>query len=295
MKRHHTYSATEIAGQGIMYLLMTLFCLSVILPFLNIFAVSFSGRLEVIGGRVSFWPRDFTLDAYRKVVTTPYFFRAYGNTLLVVLVGTPLSLMTTVLTAYPLSRPGLIGKRGLLLFFSFTMWFSGGMIPSFILINSLGLYDTYWALILPGLVSAYNVIIVRNFFAQIPAALEESAMLDGANDLTILARIFLPLSTPVLATVALWLVVGYWNSYMSAILYLSTRSKYTLQLVLREIVIADSLDQYIGIDQVDSATRTVTESIKYANILLTILPIVCAYPFLQRYFMKGVMLGAVKE
>lgn len=295
MKIRRLYTLPEIVGQVLIHLLMALFCLSVVLPFLNIIAVSFSSRLEVVGGRVSFWPRDFTLEAYKKVVTTPYFFRAYANTLLIVVVGTPLSLLVTVLTAYPLSRPGLVGKRGLLLFFSFTMWFGGGMIPSFILINSLGLYDTYWALILPGLVSAYNVIIVRNFFAQIPEALEESAMLDGANDLTILMRIFLPLSMPVLATVSLWLVVGYWNSYMSALLYLSTRSKYTLQLVLREIVIADSLDQYIGIDQVDSATRTVTESIKYANIMLTILPIVCVYPFLQRYFMKGVLLGAVKE
>ena len=209
--------------------------------------------------------------------------------------GTPLSLAVTVLMAYPLSRSDLPGKRALTFILTLTMWFSGGMIPSFILVNKLGLYDSYWALILPGLVSAYNIIIVRNFFAQTPVSLEESAKLDGAGEMTVLVRIFLPLSLPVLATITLWLVVGYWNTYLSALLYLSTRAKYTLQLgAARDRRCRLAGFKYLGIDSVDNATRTVTESIKYANILLTILPIMCVYPFLQRFFMKGVLLGAVK-
>ena len=294
MKRSIKMAVSEKVLMAVIYLVMILFCLCVIGPFMNIIAVSFSGRNAVTSGRVSLWPVDFNVEAYKKVLTTQYFGRAYLNTVLIVLVGTPLSLAVTVLMAYPLSRSDLPGKRVLTFILTLTMWFSGGMIPSFILVNKLGLYDSYWALILPGLVSDYNIIIVRNFFAQTPVSLEESAKLDGAGEMTVLVRIFLPLSLPVLATITLWLVVGYWNTYLSALLYLSTRAKYTLQLVLREIVIADSLDQYLGIDPVDNATRTVTESIKYANILLTILPIMCVYPFLQRFFMKGVLLGAVK-
>ena len=294
MKRSIKMAVSEKVLMAVIYLVMILFCLCVIGPFMNIIAVSFSGRNAVTSGRVSLWLVDFNVEAYKKVLTTQYFGRAYLNTVLIVLAGTPLSLAVTVLMAYPLSRSDLPGKRALTFILTLTMWFSGGMIPSFILVNKLGLYDSYWALILPGLVSAYNIIIVRNFFAQTPVSLEESAKLDGAGEMTVLVRIFLPLSLPVLATITLWLVVGYWNTYLSALLYLSTRAKYTLQLVLREIVIADSLDQYLGIDPVDNATRTVTESIKYANILLTILPIMCVYPFLQRFFMKGVLLGAVK-
>ena len=294
MKRSIKMAVSEKVLMAVIYLVMILFCLCVIGPFMNIIAVSFIGRNAVTSGRVSLWPVDFNVEAYKKVLTTQYFGRAYLNTVLIVLVGTPLSLAVTVLMAYPLSRSDLPGKRALTFILTLTMWFSGGMIPSFILVNKLGLYDRYWALILPGLVSAYTIIIVRNFFAQTPVSLEESAKLDGAGEMTVLVRIFLPLSLPVLATITLWLVVGYWNTYLSALLYLSTRAKYTLQLVLREIVIADSLDQYLGIDPVDNATRTVTESIKYANILLTILPIMCVYPFLQRFFMKGVLLGAVK-
>ncbi len=218
-----------------------------------------------------------------------YFFRAYGNTLFVVIVGTLLSMVLTIMAAFIISRSDLPGKKFITFAITLTMWFSGGMIPMFLLIRKLGLYDNLFALILPTAISAYNVIVMRSFFMSLPASLEESAQLDGANDLIILFRILVPLSMPSIATVTLWVAVAYWNAYTPALLYLSTRSKFTLQLVLRDIVFNNTMAQYM-----DGTNEVVSESLIYANIILTMLPIMLLYPFLQKYFIKGVMIGAIK-
>ena len=213
------------------FIALCLFLIIIAYPLLFVISASFSAGTATMS--LSLIPKRFSLAGYEAVLQYKDIWMGYRNSLFYMVCGTALCLAMTVLMAYPLSRSDLPGKRALTFILTLTMWFSGGMIPSFILVNKLGLYDSYWALILPGLVSAYNIIIVRNFFAQTPVSLEESAKLDGAGEMTVLVRIFLPLSLPVLATITLWLVVGYWNTYLSALLYLSTRAKYTLQLVLR--------------------------------------------------------------
>ncbi len=291
-KRKPQYNSRgENVAQCVIVAVLLLFAASIVIPFFNVFAVSTSSKLAVISGRVTVYPIGFNLDSYELVMQNTYFFRAYGNTIFVALVGTVISMTLTTMAAFIVSRRDLPGKTFITYAITLTMWFSGGMIPSFLLIRELGLYDNLFALILPGAISAYNVIVMRSFFKSLPDSLEESAMLDGANDIVILFRIYIPLSLPSIATVTLWVVVGYWNAYTPALLYLSTRSKYTLQLVLREIVFNNTLAQYM--DSPDTIS-VLSDSIIYANIILTILPIMCIYPFLQKYFVKGVMIGAVK-
>lgn len=288
MKRKFESTSERIAYYCIVTFLL-LFSACVIIPFLNIIAVSLSDRTSVISGKVTLWPVGFNVGAYSKVVENEYFFRAYGNTLFVVIVGTLLSMTLTIMAAFIISRKDLPGKKFITFAITLTMWFSGGMIPMFLVIRKLGLYDSLFALILPSAVSAYNVIVMRSFFDTLPPSLEESAQLDGANDLVILFKILAPLSMPSIATVTLWVAVAYWNAYTPALLYLSTRSKFTLQLVLRDIVFNNTIAQYM-----DGTNETISESLIYANIILTMLPIMLLYPFLQKYFIKGVMIGAIK-
>ena len=284
-------SRGERAAHAVIVFVMLLCCAVVVLPFLNIIAVSLSGKQAVISGKVTLWPVDFGMGAYAKVIENDYFFRAYGNTLFVVALGTGISMLLTTMAAFIVSRRDLPGRKIITVLITLTMWFSGGMIPLFLVVRKIGLYDSLFALILPSAISAYNVIVMRSFFDTIPVSLEESAMLDGANDLVVLFQILVPLSMPSIATVTLWVMVGYWNAYTPALLYLSTRSKFTLQLVLRDIVFTNTIAQYIeGADTID----VVSDSLIYANIILTMLPIMMVYPFLQKYFVKGVMIGAVK-
>lgn len=282
-------SVSERVAHALIVLFLLLFAACIVLPFLNIIAVSFSGKQAVISGEVTVWPVDFNWASYGKVVTNDYFFRAYGNTLFVVVVGTVLSMVLTLMAAFIISRSDLPGRKVITFLITLTMWFSGGMIPLFLVIRKIGLYDSLFALILPSAISAYNVIVLRSFFDTLPPSLEESAQLDGANDMIVLFRILVPLSLPSIATVTLWVAVAYWNAYTPALLYLSTRSKFTLQLVLRDIVFTNTMAQYMS-----DTTEVVSESLIYANIILTMLPIMMLYPFLQKYFVKGVMIGAVK-
>ncbi|MGI6336305.1 MAG: carbohydrate ABC transporter permease [Eubacteriales bacterium] len=273
-------------------LLLTLFTASVLIPFLNIIAISLSSRTPILRGDVGLWPVGWTLDSYGFIAKNQMIVSGYRNTIIIVIVGTVLSLVMTVLTAFPLSRAVLWGKTPLTVFLAITMWFSGGMIPSFLVVRSIGLYDTLWALIIPGCLSAYNVFIVRNFFADIPDSLEDAAQIDGCGDLRMLFTIFLPLSTPVLATIALWAAVGYWNNYLSGILYIRTSAKYPLQVVLRSIVLSGT--DLVRDLTVEDETNVLELSLKYAAIIFTTLPILCVYPFLQRYFVKGIMVGSIK-
>lgn len=273
-------------------LLIGALSLSMVLPFVHIFAISLSDNTEVIAGRVNFMPRDLTFDSYRFVLGNPQFLRSFIVSIAVTSIGTLLALTLTVLTAYPLSKPSLKGRKGILVFYIVTMLFSGGLIPSFLLIRALGIYDTIWALILPGAMGVFNMLIMKNYMEGLPSALEESARIDGANDLQVLLRVVLPLITPAIATIGLFYAVGYWNSYFTGIMYISKAQLKPLQTYLYEIVRLSTVPVH-ELD-VDLALNISPRSVQAATVFAATLPILIIYPRLQRYFVKGLVIGSVK-
>lgn len=276
------------------YFILALLMFITLYPFLYVVFASFSeaSKMEVFTGAL--WrPLGFSTEAYKAVFQNPSIWSGYRNTLFLVVVGTALNLFFTSLAAYVLSRKTFAYRRPITLFIVFTMFFGGGLIPTYLLVQDLGLIDSLWSCILPGLVSTYNFLIMRTFFEGIPASLEESAKLDGANDFLILFRIILPLSGPIIAVMVLFFGVGHWNQWFNAMIYLQDEQKYPLQLVLRQILLANSTDSMLG-DTMDADKAAVGETIKYATIIVATVPILCVYPFLQKYFVKGVMIGAIK-
>jgi putative aldouronate transport system permease protein len=292
---HAIKNTSSLFWRTIIYFFVFSYAVSVILPFLNIISVSLSSSSSILQGRVTIYPQNLNFDAYIAVISNRALLRAYGNTLYVVTLGTASSLLMTMLAAYPLSKKSLPGVKWITFMITLTMWFSGGMIPLFLVVKNVGLYNTRFALFVPGLIAAFNVIVMRNFFESLPDSLEESARIDGAHDFTILFRIVVPLSKPVLATVTLWLAVGLWNSFFAPLLYLQDNTKYTLQLVLRDIILQNSAYEY-GMDVLQQSERLdlISDSIRYATIMFSIVPMLMAYPFIQKYFVKGIMLGSVK-
>lgn len=266
-------------------------------PFLNVLAVSMSSYTEFLNHPMMFYPRSLDFSAYRLMFHNPLLLSSYKNTLFVAVVGTTVNMMLTLLTAYPLSKKYLRGNRVIMLMILFSMMFGGGMIPSYLLVKNLGLLNSLWALILPSALSAYNMILMKTFLETIPDSLEESARMDGASDLTVLLRIILPLSMPAMAAIALFYAVSNWNIFFSAVIYTSNRSKWTLQLLLREIILdsAQAAQNASGASSPESGEVVNTQNIKTAAIIVTVLPILMVYPFLQKYFVKGIMLGAVKQ
>lgn len=262
-------------------------------PFILIISLSISDPEAVLRGEVTFLPKGFSGRAYEKMITTPNFIKSYGNTILYATVGTIITLALTALTAFPLSVTKFRSKKFLNVYYMITMFFYGGMIPTFLVVRGLGIIDTLWAMVLPGALTAYNIMIFRSFFQGIPESLHESAYIDGANDWRVLFSIILPLSKPVIATIALFTIVRHWNSFFNALLYLNTPDKYPLQMILRNILTgAEQLNKDSGAFET-LAQSSVTESLKDASIIITTLPVICIYPFIQRYFVKGVMIGSV--
>jgi putative aldouronate transport system permease protein len=255
-------------------------------------ASSFSGGDLSVNG-FSLIPREFTYANYARVLSNRLIGIGYKNTLLRTALGTTLSLTVTFMLAYPLAKRTFPNRTFWTALVVFTMFFSGGMIPSYLLVRNLRLIDTIWALVLPELVSAYNLVIVRNYMMAIPASLEESARMDGANDIRILLRIIVPMCKPVLATIALWIAVWHWNAWFDSMIYVTKASGQVAQLVMRRIVLegSDQITQMIGMDTTQSVA---TEGLKGATIVATTLPILLAYPFIQKYFVKGVMVGSLK-
>ena len=279
----------------LIYIAVMSYALSVVIPFLNIISVSLSSSFAILQGKVSLFPREFNLDAYKAVFSNEALLRAYGNTIYVVVIGTSLSLFMTTFAAYPISKKNIPGRKWITFMITLTMWFSGGMIPIFLVVKGVGLYNTRWALFVPTMISAFNVIVMRNFFENLPDSLEESARIDGANDFLILFKIIVPLSKPVMATVMLWIAVGLWNGFMAPLLYLQDSSKYTIQIVLRDIVLQNSGYEYgMDVGQQNEGMDLLSDSIRYATIMFSIIPMLMIYPFIQKYFVKGIMLGAVK-
>lgn len=271
------------------YAILIIFSIMTLYPFLNVIAVSLSSADEVAKGAVSFFPKDLTLDAYKSVLKGDVILVGYKNTIYVTLLTTVFGVLCTAMMAYPLSRERLPGKKFFLIFVSITMWFHAGMIPRFLVMKQLNLLDSLNGIVLANLVTGYNVTVMRNFFSEIPKSLEESAELDGCNEIQILYKIVLPLSLPIMATVGLWIMVACWNSFFEPLLFLTSDTKYTLQIFLRDIVVNSSAAAN------DMETGTVTSTtVKYATIVVAFLPVLAIYPFIQKYFVKGTMTGAVK-
>lgn len=264
-------------------------------PFLNIIAKSFSSEAAVVSGIVSIFPIDFQIGTYKLVLGNSQFLNSFKITIIVTIVGTFASLMMTVLAAYPLSKPNLKFRKSLLLIFIFTMLFNGGIIPSYLVMRELQMINTIWALFVPGLISVFYMLIVKNFFEALPDSLEESAKLDGASNMRILFSIMLPLSKPVLATVGLFYAVLLWNSYFNAMIYITAPDLKTLQLYLKELI-ASTQEVLTTAGQIDvnRDLNQAPEAVRAASIVTATVPILLVYPFLQKHFVKGVLVGSVK-
>jgi len=272
-------------------ILLTVFAAICFFPFLHVVAKSFSSESAITSGKVSIFPVSFNILAYKAAFLNVGLIDSLKFTIILTILGTFTNLLFTVLAAYPLSKQRLIFRNGFWVFILFTMFFSGGMIPTYLVVKELKLLNTIWALILPGAISTYNMIIMKTYFQTIPESLEESATLDGCNDIKILFKIVIPLSKPVIAALALFYAVGHWNQFMNALLYINDTKKYTLQLRLRQMIPTDpSLLALEGANQ----NEVPNESLKAASIIFATVPILFVYPWLQKYFVKGILLGSVK-
>lgn len=280
----------EAVFDTVNYILLTLLGIVTLYPIVNVLAISLSSYTGYLRNPTMILPVELNLDAYRSILANPLIVSSYGNTIAVTLIGTAINVALTVITAYPLAKDKVRGSRVLMFGIVFTMMFSGGIIPTFLVVRSLHLIDTLWALILPCAMTTTNFIIVKNFFESVPDSIEESAKMDGAGDFRILWSIVVPLSVPVLATVTLFYAVSNWNRLFDAVMYLNSRSNWTLPILLKEIITenSDLLADPSVVNQI------LPKTMQCATIVVTILPIMLVYPFLQRYFMKGIMLGAVK-
>ncbi|GIN73954.1 sugar ABC transporter permease [Bacillus sp. J14TS2] len=275
--------------------ILTCILMIVLYPLLFVASASISNPIFVIRGEVFLFPKQITFQAYEQVFQHKDVWTGFTNTLLYAITGTMINLILTVLGAYPLSRKTLPGRKIIMLFLLFTMYFSGGLIPTYLVIKNLHLINTYWAMVLPGAVSVYNLIVMRTFFENIPEELHEAATIDGAKTLQILVRIVLPLSVPVLAVMVLFYGVAHWNAFFNGLIYLSDRDKYPLQLFIREILIQSQMQEMMDMESDSAASQLLmAEGIKYALIMVTSLPVLLLYPLLQRYFVKGIMIGAIK-
>lgn len=270
--------------------------LIIIFPLLNVLAQSFSSPSSVLGGRVFIWPVEPTLFAYKNLLRSQTVFTGYINTLFYMIVGTVINVFMTVICAYPLARRDFSGRKVFMAIFSFTMLFNGGMIPTYLLVRNLGMIDTRWAMLIPGAINVWNMIMARTFFDNtIPVELYESATLDGASHFRVLISIVLPLSTPILAVLGMFYAVGHWNQYFNAMLYLSSPKLFNIQIILRGALqnITTMMDDPNYLGDIQQAMG-VAEVSKYAMIVLTMVPMLIIYPFAQRFFIKGIMIGAVK-
>jgi multiple sugar transport system permease protein/putative aldouronate transport system permease protein len=265
-------------------------------PMILVISSSFSDRYAVLAGKVVLWPVNFSIEGYKAVFNYPDILTGYRNTLLYTVTGTFINVIVTMIAAYPLARKGWYGRKFISLVFIFTMFFSGGMIPAYIQIRSLGILNSVWAMILPGMISVYNLIITRTFIENsIPKELFESAKIDGSGEFRCFWYIVLPLSKAVMAVLVLYYAVGHWNAYFNAFIYLSRRELFPLQIFLREILIMNSIDQNSFLDEAAMAYRQgMYDLLKYSLIVVATAPIICVYPFIQKYFVKGVMIGSVK-
>lgn len=277
------------------YTLVTLVSIVMLYPFVNVAAVSVSSYTAFIENPMMIWPKGFNLGAYKEILSQRLLWTSYLNTVVITVSGVVLGIFLYILTAYPLTKKQVKVRGFILGMVVFTMMFNGGLIPNYYLIKSLGLLDTLAALVLPGAFTGFNLILMKNFMETIPDSLEEAAKIDGASDAYVLFKIIVPLSTPIIATLCLFQAVSYWNSFFSAVIYIRDTDKWPLMLFLREIVMGSKMQEMAGgLNQAEQMQQVPTETLKYATLMVVMIPILCVYPFLQKYFVKGIMLGSVK-
>lgn len=290
--------------QAVIYILLILLGFTTLYPFWNSLVISFNVGSDTSLGGITFWPRKPTLENYSIVFRDSRIIQAFIISVLRTVTGTLLSVMFTAIFAYGLSRRELIGRKYYMIFCIITMYFSGGLIPTFLLIRGMGMMDTFWVMVIPGIISVYNMIIFRTFFLGLPAGLEESARIDGCNYFGVLFRIVLPVSGPVVATLSLFTAVWHWNDWFTASIYINEASLIPIQTLLKQIlnsnIVTEQLLQAIGNnaaaqDRLASARSVTTRSLTMATTMVATLPIIMVYPFLQKYFVKGVLIGSLKE
>jgi putative aldouronate transport system permease protein len=272
---------------GFNYAIMILLIIVMVYPMVYVFSASISDNALVASGEVLLWPKAVTLIAYKQLVSNPDLWLSYWNTIRYTAVHVVFTLIATSAMAYPLAKKWLPGRRAILIMAAFTLLFNGGMIPTFLVVQNLGMLNTIWAIVLPSLISTWYLFIMRTFFEALPEELEDAAIIDGCGSLQVLLRIVLPLSMPVMATIGLFTAVNQWNAFFDALIYLNDRSMYPLQIMLRNILIAGTTVQGEG-------DLSLLQTMKYAIIIVATLPILCVYPFIQKYFVQGTMIGGIK-
>ncbi|MDN4527401.1 carbohydrate ABC transporter permease [Fictibacillus fluitans] len=276
------------------YITLSLLMVVTFYPLYYIFVASISSVSEIAKhGSFMFWPKGLTFETYQAVFQNSFILKGFRNSIFYVVVGTSINMIFSIFAAYALSRKWLKGRKIIMMMIVLTMFFGGGLIPNFLIVQKLGMFNTVWALLLPGAISAWNVIMMRTYFLGLPDSLEESARIDGANDFQILFKVMLPLAKPILAVMVLFYGVGHWNSWFSASIYLQNRELWPLQMILREILIQGRVADFGGSGA--TVTHQVAKNLKYATIIVSTIPILLVYPFIQKYFVKGVMLGSLKE
>ncbi|MGG1515548.1 carbohydrate ABC transporter permease [Paenibacillus oryzisoli] len=275
------------------YVLLSIVGISCLLPMVHLLALSFSDQPAVLSGHVSLWPIGWNIESYKLLFKGTRILPAFGNSLVITIIGTLLSIAFTVLAAYPLSKRYFVGRKMYTLLLIFTMLFSAGLIPNYLLVKSLGMVNTYWSLWLPGLISVYNTLVLKAFFENIPAELDEAARMDGASEWLLIARIYLPLALPALATLILFYAVGYWNMFQNVLIYINSPDKMNLTVIVQQMIMNSMLqvDQFL---RPEESIQITPESIKSSGIIVMILPMLLVYPFVQKHFVKGVMIGSVK-
>ena len=296
MRKFRNYGWDDKLFYIVSYFLTCVIFFFVLYPFLFVLSASFSSADAIFSGKVVLWPVDITLDGYKTVLHNTNILTGFLNSVLYTVTGTMINLVMTMTAAYCLSRDDVPGARIILFLFTFTMFFGGNMITNYMLIRSLGFLDKIWAIIIPGAISAYNLIIARTFIqSNIPRDLFEAAVMDGCSDIKYYVRIVLPLSKPVASVLVLFYAVGHWNSYFNPMIYLNTRSKFSMPLILKEILISNQIDPSTVTDpELQMRLASLAISIQYALIIVTLVPVIAIYPFIQKHFTKGIMLGSIK-
>ena len=290
MRKSGDYRSRITELDVVIFFILLFIVLIVIYPFYNAFLVSVTTEKEYLATPFMIWPKEWTFDSYATVLSEQSLWSGYKVTIFLTTVGTLIQLFFTVITGYAMSRNGWVGKNFIMNFILVTMFFGGGLIPYYYLIKDVGLYDSIWVMIIPGAISTYNMLLIRNYFQGLPIEMEESAKIDGANDIIIFYKVYLPLSMPMLATISLFLEVGNWNQWYNGMLFIDRQEYKPLQLVLRELVVTNTSS--FGPSPVGK--EVFSEGLKMASIFFTIVPIMCVYPFLQKFFVKGIVVGALK-
>lgn len=294
MVQNKTLSSKAV--NAVLYLILTLLAALCLLPILHTVALSFSEKSAAVSGKVSIWPVGFTLTAYQNMLKDSQFFRSFGNSIVRVLLGGGINIGLTILAAYPLSKNVKFfpQKNRYMWFLVFCMMFSGGMIPSYMLISKLHLLNTIWALVLPGAVPVFNVIILMNFFKELPDELDEAARLDGANPWAAMIKIFVPLAKPAIATVALFSIVGHWNAFFDGIIYINDIEKVPLQTYIQQLVVQVRDTTGMTAEEIRQMNELSSKTFNAAKVFVTMVPVLVVYPFLQKYFVTGLVMGSVK-